>query len=314
MHHGTRGVDVGDALEAPFAAVGIPVERPLDALARAPCPAVARPQVGAPVAAVGHELGEVAVRDGQPVDLERRDVHLVAGPLVVVGEPAAGVAHLERTGLDPHGPARGLRGRPRERAPRRRVHPGRRELEALEDRLRVLLLVLHEQLPQEAAGVEVAEAGRQVHPVEHLQRPLAHGLHVLEPLGAAKVGEAAAAGARGLGRVVDLHQVRPQRRHPRAAARDPEVLERRDVTEVPHQRAHERVVDALEILVAHRLDQPQRPLACLGQQDANPAAEQRLSPSKGHCYWIESRHPRIRALPRVLPVAGNVTGSGWRTQ
>ena len=63
--------------------------------------------------------------------------------------------------------------------------------------------------------------------------------------------------ARGrLERVVDLRQVGAQQRPAAVAVRQPQVLERRDVAEVPDERAHQRRVDALEILLVDAVDQP----------------------------------------------------------
>ena len=172
----------------------------------------------------------------------------------------------------------------------------------------MLVLVLDEQLPQEAAGVEIAEAGGEVHPVEHAQRPLAHGGHVRERLRVAQVGHLASLGARRLGCVVHLHQVGPQRRHAGAAPGHPQVLEGGDVPQVPDERAHQRVVHALEVGLIDGLRQPHRPLARVREQDADPLAEQRLSPSKGHCYWVEGRHLFRDGSCWVRPTTWNVTG------
>ena len=83
-----------------------------------------------------------------------------------------------------------------------------------------------------------------------LERPLAHGGHVVAHLAAAQVGERAAAGARRLIGVVDRGVVGAQQVEPARRPAQPEVLERRDVAEVPGQGAHQAAVDAVEVLVA----------------------------------------------------------------
>ena len=130
-------------------------------------------------------------------------------------------------------------------------------------------------------------------------------LHVVERLGPAQVGQVAAVGARGLGGVVDLGQVGPQQLEPAGPVAEPEVLEGRDVAEVPDQRAHQRVVHAVEILVGDRLDQRQRALAGLGEQRFDPLLEQRLGPSKGQCVtdWTGQDGPGVDPTPRLTPSA-----------
>ena len=124
------------------------------------------------------------------------------------------------------------------------------------------------------------------HTLEHPQRPLAHGPHVVERLLGPQVGELAAFGPRRLVGVVHPHELGTQRLEPAASHREPEVLEGRDVPQVPDERAHQRVVDPVQVLLAQRRHQGERALADL--------VEQRLDPSRGRCLSICGRHGRVR--------------------
>ncbi len=201
------------------------------------------------VAAVVHEFGVRGVGDRRAVDAEGGDIDLVTRPLVVVREALLRRAHCEtarRKLLSAlGGPC--VAGLP----PRRRVHARVRQLQGLQHGLVVLMLVLQEHLPDERRN-----------PVEHRQRPSAHPLHQGNGLNAAQVRELAPVGARRLEGVVDVGEVGAQQFEPGLPS-DPEVLERGDVPEVPDERAHQRVVNAIEIVVGDVLDQGKRALARL---------------------------------------------------
>ena len=83
---------------------------------------------------------------------------------------------------------------------------------------------------------------------------------VLVRLGAAQVRKIATLPARRLEGVVDLCEVPAQHRLAPEAVDEPQVLERGDVAEVPHERAHQLGVHPLEVLRADRLDEGQRAL------------------------------------------------------
>ena len=101
---------------------------------------------------------------------------------------------------------------------------------------------------------------------------LANRLEVAGQLVVAQVAQLAAMRARRLEGVVHLREVLAQQLGAGLAAH-PQVLERGDVAEIPGERAHQRVVDAVEVLAAHAVDEPQGALARL--------LEQRLGPSTG---------------------------------
>jgi hypothetical protein len=61
-----------------------------------------------------------------------------------------------------------------------------------------------------------------------------------------------------LDRVVEVAEVTAQRLTAADVPDEPELLEVADVPEVPDQRAQDRRVDLVQLLVAERLDQPQR--------------------------------------------------------
>jgi hypothetical protein len=184
----------------------------------------------------------------------------VARALVVVGEPLALEADLDRTRLDHHAAGRRGAWRPPSLG---RVDTGLGQLERLEHRLVVLVLVLEQHLADERP--DLLQVG------EHA---LPHGLQVRGRLVSFQIGHVDPLGAGRLGGVVEVGELGPQQLQPRLAA-EPQVLERGDVPEVPDQRAHQRVVLAVEVLVGHGLDQAERSLARLLQQ--------RLDPSEGHC-------------------------------
>ena len=103
-------------------------------------------------------------------------------------------------------------------------------------------------------GVDAGARGR----VEHARADFGQ---VVECGRAAEDLDAAAHGARRLERVVERRQLRMQQRPAGEAVVEPQVLVGRDVPEVPHERAHDRVDHALEVLVGEVADQRQRPCA-----------------------------------------------------
>ena len=119
----------------------------------------------------------------------------------------------------------------------------------------MLLLVADDQLVDHAVA-DAAFGG-------HLERPLTDLGQVFAGLGRTQEVELAAAGARGLERVIDVGEVLAEQRPPAVAVSDPEILERRDVAEIPDERAHQLGVDAFEVVVRHRGDQCQCALARL---------------------------------------------------
>ena len=101
--------------------------------------------------------------------------------------------------------------------------------------------------------------------LDHAESAGAHLLEVLPRRPGPQERQLAAAGARCLERVVDVGQVVAEQRPPAAAVHEPQVLERRDMPEVPDERAHQRRMDALQVGVRELLHERQRALAGLGQ-------------------------------------------------
>ena len=64
----------------------------------------------------------------------------------------------------------------------------------------------------------------------------------------------------GLERVVDVGELLAQQRASAEAVDQPQIFERRDVAEVPDERAEDRRVDAFEIGVGDRSHQRERPV------------------------------------------------------
>src|SRR2546421_3955971 len=305
VHDGQSLVDLLRPVEAALATVVRPVERARDGLLTQPRPALGRPQLAAAVAAGLHELHEVAVRHGKRVDLELRNVDLVPRALVVVREPVESGAGHEGPARDAHHAA-GARGATRARPPLTRLVDARlREREGLQHRLGVLVLVLDDHVPDNVAGA----AG------EHLERTCADGRQVLARAQEVEMRHVAAHGARGLQGVVDAQELGVHRVEPARPHAEPELLERGDVREVPHQRTHQRIVDPVHIRVRDGLDQPQRPRPRLVQEVADPLPGQGFGPSSGRC--LGSRGAQIAGrgstgttrvtrnrLTLALPVSG----------
>jgi hypothetical protein len=143
--------------------------------------------------------------------------------------------------------------------------------------------VLQDELTEE--GVDDAAA-------DQLERPPAHPLQVVERLGATEIGQLPPSGPGRLRGVVDCHQLRPQRLDAGTAHADPEVLEGRDVAEVPDERAQQRAVHPLEVVGRDRLDQRERSLACLAERARVVLRGQRQGPSGGRCLLGDRMHGR----------------------
>ena len=132
----------------------------------------------------------------------------------------------------------------------------------------MLELVAHDQLAQHA--VTDAALG------DHLRGARADGVHVLQRVGGAERLDLPAHGARRLERVVQVGEVSSQQLAATVAMAQPQVLIGGDVGEIPHQRAHDRRVNALELLV------------------------------------VELRHERQRALTRRAQRAQQLRGVAWK--
>ena len=161
----------------------------------------------------------------------------MAGALVVVGEAVAARAERERAAGDRDE----LVVRSAHAAqPRLAVGQQRAEGHALAHGLGVLHLVAQDELVQDRVDAE---------PGGGLDHARADVLEVSEGVCAAEDLDAAAHRARGLEGVVDLRQLAPEHGLAAVAVHQPQVLESRDVPEIPHQRAHDRVDHALQIVV-----------------------------------------------------------------
>ena len=115
------------------------------------------------------------------------------------------------------------------------------------------------------AQQRVLGVGGDVDRVEHLERALADVGHVGAQLGVAQDRQLAAGLARVLDRVVEAAELAVHRLALADRLHQPELLEVGDVAEVPGQRAEDRRVDGVELLVVERLDQRKSALARLGK-------------------------------------------------
>ena len=163
-----------------------------------------------------------------------------------------------RTSTQP--PAAG-RGRGRARRRRRHVRAGREHLQGLEHRLGVLRLVLHhhlerEAVPRERVGV-VAQVGRR----QHIERPLPHVAEEGVGLAGRQQRRGAPVPPGRLGGVVELIELRVEGGPSSDAPHQPQLLVRRDVTEVPDGWAQQRAGLAGQVLVRERPEDPERPAA-----------------------------------------------------
>ena len=129
----------------------------------------------------------------------------------------------------------------------------------------MLLLVAQHHLVDEAVREQGAAGSLRSAPSSRLERALAHRLHVAQGVLDAQVGQRAALVARRRERVVHGAQVAAQRRAAVRVLHQPQVLEGGDVTEVPRDRAHQRVVHPVQRLFGDSVDQQQRARAGLLQ-------------------------------------------------
>jgi hypothetical protein len=199
------------------------------------------------------------------IDLERSELDRVPGPLVVVGETAGGGADLVLAAGN----------RDRLRAWLRRAESAELRidglvsvdhLQQLQHRLVVLLLVGLEHLVDEPFAQQwILGAGADLNLVQDLERALAHVGEVGAQLGVAQDRQLAAGLARVLDRVVETAELTVQRLPPADRLHQPELLEVGDVAQVPGQRAEDRRVDTVELLVVERLEQLQCEPARLGE-------------------------------------------------
>ena len=190
----------------------------------------------------------------------------MAAALVVVGEARGRRADLVRAAGDRDhlGPRRdGSTGGGAER-PHGLVAVD--HLQQLQHRLVVLELVGEQHLVDEPfAQQRVLGVGAELDLVEHLEGALADVGEVGAQLGVAQDRQLAAGPARVLDRVVEAAELAVQRLAAADRLHQPELLEVGDVAEVPGQRAEDRRVDAVELLVVERLDQLQGAPPRLGE-------------------------------------------------
>ena len=148
------------------------------AFAPAATPSPRRPPLAPLVAAVVDELANRAVGDRR-ASIQNGAVAHVPRALVVVGEARAARAHLERAAGHQHHVAPRPAARRGDLAARGGVvRLGGHELQRLEDRLGVLLLVAQDHLVDEAVGEQRPAGVATGRAVEQVERALAHRLHV----------------------------------------------------------------------------------------------------------------------------------------
>jgi hypothetical protein len=177
----------------------------------------------------------------------------VARQFVVVDEgPVALGAHLELAGveLDPV-----------------RIAVDRRKRAGLAARL----AAQPQRLPHRLGVLELVEDHEVVqlaraHTIEYVERPGSDVLHVGERLPAVQQLYLAARGPRRLERVIGRGQFLVQQRLATQAVHRPQVLVRRDVRQVPHERTHDRIERPVHDVVRQRLDQVERRLSRLPQR------------------------------------------------
>jgi hypothetical protein len=159
----------------------------------------------------------------------------------------------------------------------------------------VLVLVRKQHLVDESVG-EQPILGIQLDLAEHLERPLANLIHVGTHLIGAEDRQLAADLPGLLDGVIELAEVAAERLPTADSLDEPELLEVSDVPQVPDQRAEDRVVDPVELLMGERLNQlegvPARLLQALGQFGLAVGAGTRSTLSGGcSCLRDRSRLP-----------------------
>src|SRR5439155_25546468 len=111
------------------------------------------------------------------------------------------------------------------------------------------------ELVDKAAGQHRVASLGQVGFCEAGKRHVSHRLHVIETVLASEEGELAAIPTRSDELVVDRAKLVPKRATPPDTLNQPYLLEVRDVSQIPRNGAHQRVVDGVHGLVRKRLDQ-----------------------------------------------------------
>ena len=129
----------------------------------------------------------------------------------------------------------------------------------------MLVLVREQHLVDEAVVDQRVGVAVEIDRVEHVERALADLVHVGAQVVAAQDRQLVADLARVLDRVVERAELAVHRLAVADALDQPELLEVGDVAEVPGERAEDRRVDRVELLVGERLDEPEGPLARLGE-------------------------------------------------
>ena len=128
----------------------------------------------------------------------------------------------------------------------------------------MLVLVGEQHLVDEAVRQQRV-LGIELDLVEDLEGPLADPFHVGADLVGPQDRQLAADLAGLLDRVVELAQLSAEWLAPADPLDQPELLEVGDVPQVPDQRAEDRVVDPIQLLLGERLDQLEGVAACLLQ-------------------------------------------------
>jgi hypothetical protein len=131
----------------------------------------------------------------------------------------------------------------------------------------VLQLVGDQHPVDEAVAQQpVLGVGGDVHVLQYVEGAGADVLHVGAELRVAQDRQPAADLARALDRVVEAAELAVQRRAIADPPHQPQLLEVGDVAEVPGERAQQRRVDGVQLLVVELLDQGERAPAGLPQE------------------------------------------------
>jgi hypothetical protein len=135
------------------------------------------------------------------------------------------------------------------------------------------MLVGDQHLVDEAVAQEVVVGVGQLSGFEDVEGALADLADVVAELVAAQDRQLVAGLARVLDRIVDPPELAVGGIAPADALNEPELLEVGDVAEIPSQRAEDRRVDRVELLLGERLDQEQGPLPRLLEAIGDPFAQ-----------------------------------------
>ena len=243
---------------------------PVPGSARPRCPEPGPPGRG-PVlrGPVSPRVDEAAVRllgHRRGIDEKGGELDGVPGPLVVVGRAPVIGPDLHAPAREAHHPAeggraaRGLPGIGVRAAARRTVGIAALELEGLEDRFVVLVLVLQDHA-EDVAVTDQGGVASRVQRADERDDPLPDPGDVSPALRAAGKGELCPRAPR-VQRGIEHPVKGPVRLAPRAeVAEQPDLLEVADVAEIPDQGAHQRIVLHEEFLVRHGCQERQRPVA-----------------------------------------------------